>query len=140
MSLKNKLILFSFIVLLSFCIDKYNNPCKNEIFFLNMTHLVHHAFSNFLYYGSLFFGYHLYHLLIMLMTFLSWYFYDGRCIVSDIYNKYCGFPIKNRHKDLTYYLVDDFLKINIYVFLAIIVLYNLINILKNSKIKNFNKK
>ncbi len=136
MILRNKIILFIFIVLFSFGIDKYNNPCKNETLYVNILHLLHHASSNFLYYGSLFFGYHLYHLLFILLIYLTWYFYEGRCIASDIYNKYCGFPIETRHKDLTYYLTEYVLKINFYVFLTIIVLYNLINIIKN----NFNIK
>ena len=134
MILRNKIILFLLLVLFSFSIDKYNNPCKNESLYVNILHLLHHVFSNFLFYGSLFFGYHLYHLLIILLTYLSWYFYNGRCIVSDLYNKLCGFPIKTRLKDITYYLTEHLLQIDFYTFLTVIVLYDLINIIKNNLI------
>jgi len=125
MKFKYKIVLFSLIVLFSFCLDTYNNPCNNNVLYTNILHFIHHTSSNFLYYGSLFFGYHLYHFIIILITAIGWHLNNGRCIISDIYNKNCGFPINIKHRDFTYYLIQNIPLINIYFFIFIIILYDL---------------
>lgn len=129
MTLKNKLYFFFTIVTISFILDKYLNPCKNLNILANIIHFIHHIGSNYFFYGALIFDEYVFHFILSIITILSWFVNKGRCFVSDIYNKMCGLKPGTRHQDLTHYLIKYILKINIYEFISIIVLYDLYNLL-----------
>jgi hypothetical protein len=133
MKLKNKIYIFLLIGLLSFLIDKYLYPSKKEEYIsINLMHMIHHFLSNYLFFGSLIFGYYKYHLLIVAITVLHWLLNDDKCIISVIYNKNCGFEEDTRHRDIAYH-IQKLININIFVMLSIIVLYDVYMIYKNTK-------
>lgn len=129
MKIKIKILFFFILVLCSFTLDKYLNPCVNETISLNIIHLLHHIGSNYFFFGSIIFNEFFYHFLLSIVTIISWTIYGGKCVISDIYNKICGLNINTRHRDLTYYLVKYVFQINIYEFITIIFLYDLYSLL-----------
>lgn len=132
MEFKYKIILFLALVTISFLLDKYLNTCNNDgsNIGINSMHFAHHITSNYLFHGSFIFGAHLIHLLLIAFIAFVWVVYEGRCTISDIYNKACKFPDKTRHKDITYYLLENILFINVYGFIGLVILYDIYMILK----------
>ena len=125
MKLKNKVYIFLLIGILSFLIDKYLYPCeKEEDVEINFMHMIHHILSNYLFFGSLIFGYYKYHLFFIAVAILHWLFNDNKCIISVVYNKNCGFEINTRHRDIAYH-IQKLININVFVMLFIIVLYDI---------------
>ena len=100
MKIKNSIYIFFLIGILSFLIDKYLYPCKKEEYIsINFMHIIHHFLSNYLFFGSLIFGFYKYHLFIVTVAVLHWLLNDDKCIISVVYNNNCGFKVRTRHRD-----------------------------------------
>lgn len=125
MKIKTKIYLFLLLGILSFLIDKYFYPCeKEEDIKINLMHILHHIFSNYLFFGSLLFGYYKYHLFFVTIGVLHWLFNDDKCIITVIYNKSCGFKVSMRHRDIAYH-IQKLINLNVFVMLSIIILYDI---------------
>lgn len=119
------------IAILSFLIDKYLYPCeKKEDISINLMHILHHFLSNYLFFGSLIFGYYKYHLLIIAVAVIHWLLNDDKCIITLIYNKSCGFKASMRHRDIAYH-IQELINLDVFVMLFIIVLYDVYMIYKS---------
>lgn len=130
MKLKNKIYFFLFIVVLSFFIDKYLYLCeKNESISINLLHIIHHFLSNYLFFGSLIFGYYKYHLFVVTVVILHWLLNDDKCFITVIYNKSCNFDTDTRHRDLAYH-IQKLVNLNMYTMLFLIVVYDIYMIFK----------
>tara|TARA_Y100000992_G_C21193301_1_gene456690 strand:+ start:549 stop:941 length:393 start_codon:yes stop_codon:yes gene_type:complete len=125
----NKLVFFILLALISFSLDKYLNECSDEKVLINIMHFLHHTGAGYLYFGSLFFGNYELHLFIIFLVSIGWITNDNRCIISDIYNKSCGYDLETPLRDITYYTRKNF-DISVYSLIGIIVLYDLFMIYK----------
>ena len=90
--------------ILSFLYENaYIQNCnKNLITYL--ISFLHHIGSMYVVFGSLFFGYYLFHLIVVVITASLWQVFNDQCVVTIYYNKLCGLPKKSAHKDLVYLL------------------------------------
>ena len=90
--------------ILSFLYENaYLQNCnKNLITYL--ISFLHHIGSMYVVFGSLFFGYYLFHLIVVVITASLWQVFNDQCVVTIYYNKLCGLPKKSAHKDLVYLL------------------------------------
>ena len=83
--------------------------------------------------GSLFFGYHKIHLIIVTFILASWFFFNSKCYLQIKYNEFCKLDKDERFKDLQSILFKRLfgLKNNIYKYLLIliVILYDIYHIL-----------
>ena len=130
MKFKNKIYFFLFIGVLSFLVDKYLYLCeKEQDIGINLLHIIHHFLSNYLFFGSLIFGYYKYHLFLVGVVVLHWLLNDDKCFITVLYNKNCNFDTDTRHRDIAYH-IQELVNVNMYAMLFIIVLYDIYMIFK----------
>ena len=123
--MKRNILLFSTLVLISYSLDKYLYPSKNEEkIHINIMHFIHHIMSNYLFFSPLFFTNYRLHVLIVIIGLIYWYFNNGLCDITLIYNKECGFDEKTRHRDITYH-IEKYFNINYYYIFLVTVPYSL---------------
>jgi len=103
-SFKKNLIIFLTLVFISYVVDITRNKCSNLTFNAKINNLIHHFLSMYLWFGSVVFGYHEFHILYMLAGSLGWYLFDGECAMTIEYNKICNYEKHTRHYDLIYAL------------------------------------
>lgn len=83
--------------------NAYLQNCKKNLI-TYLISLLHHIGSMYVVFGSLFFGYYLFHLIVVVITASLWQVFNDQCVVTIYYNKLCGLPKKSAHKDLVYLL------------------------------------
>jgi hypothetical protein len=135
MILNRNLLIYLFIILLSFTYERMNIKCNNETLITIMISLLHHSFSVYIYFCSILFPYYKFNILIIILTILGWIFNKNRCVLSIYYNKVCSIKEKVQFHDLTH-LLNSYLSIkNLhYYILGTIFLLNLYFLLKNKYI------
>lgn len=132
MTQTNQVRLFAILIMCSYGIDKFLNPCPQMSAYTEINAIAHHAMSNIFFLGPFVFGHHLIHIITIVVVITGWYLNDWTCVLTDYYNDACGLPGDTRHKDLTYYFTETF-SINIYLFLAIILAYDAAHIYKSTQ-------
>lgn len=79
-------------LLLQIMIDPTLVKCKSTIGVILI--ILHHALQLFFFFGSLVFGYHEYHLVIVFVSLLV-HIKQKRCPITIVHNKLCGFETNN---------------------------------------------
>ena len=130
--------IFIIISLCSFMIEhtllKSKKKCNktNEVL-SNIVSFIHNIGSMYITFGSLLFGHYVLHFIALILILLSWYIsnkIDNKkvsCIITQIYNRLCGFDEGRHFHDLNYYIFNRILGIQNYsigLYLCI-VLYDL---------------
>lgn len=131
---KFSIIIFILIVIISNLLHnktKTEDILKREDMKIKIINFIHHITSNYLYFGSILFGYYKLHLTIIIFMIGLWYLTDDVCPVSTYINKKTNQKYKTRFKDLAYH-IESYTKINLHYFLLIIIIFNIIMILKNN--------
>jgi len=121
---KQKLIIFSFVVLISYVLDITRNTCDDLTFSIKCNNLVHHVVSNYLWFGSIIFGFHELHIVYMMGGFIGWKLFDG-CFLTKKYNETCNYNESNKHHDLLYFISNNeelFSQMNMF---KIVLIYNI---------------
>jgi hypothetical protein len=103
--MNTRLLVYIFIVAISFLCDKIHSECKDPTFFKDGVSLVHHFISIYLWFGTFIFGYPEYHLLFILAIKFGWVYF-GSCVISEWYNNACKLSKRENHKDIPYYVVS----------------------------------
>lgn len=122
-------IIFIFAGLVSFMMEnKVKSGCK-KTFKTNLISFLHNFGSIYLFFGSYLFGYHLFHLLTLIVVVFLWKVYS-MCIVTIYYNNLCGITSRRPFHDI-FYLINTQLKIPHFQYLMVLVvgLYDIKNIL-----------
>ena len=136
--------IFIIISLCSFMVEhtllKSKKKCNqtNEVL-SNIVSLIHNMGSVYITIGSLLFGHYVLHFISLIMVLLSWYIsnkIDNKkvsCIITQIYNRLCGFDNSRNFHDLNYYIFNRILGIKNYSIplMLSIVLYDLYHIYFN---------
>lgn len=127
------IILFIYLVLLSYYLQKNNTKCYSKKKTTYIYNFIHHILSVYGVFGSILFKNYLFHLISLLGIMILWQFYNNRCPLTVIYNKDCKIDIETKFYDINNYLSE---KINIplrYPIIILIIIYDIINILKYNK-------
>lgn len=135
------LSIFIILSLCSFIIEhtllKSSKKCnKKYIILSNFVSLLHNMGSIYATFGSLLFGHYILHFICLIIVLITWYIskkIDKKmvsCIITQIYNRLCGFDKSRNFHDLNYYIFNRILGIkNFYLPLLLsIILYDLYNI------------
>ena len=132
--MNKNIVIFIFAGLLSFILDKMVDSGCKETFCTTLISIFHNYGSIYLVFGSLLFGYHLFHLLILIITVILWEKYT-MCIFTLYYNKLCKIP-KNRPFHDIFFQINKKLQIPYfkYILAFLVILYDIKNILNNYKI------
>ncbi len=99
--LKIKLLIYLILVSISFSVDRYYIICKNDTLYTKIVSMLHHAFSIYLFFGTFIFENYLFNIIIIILTIISWLFYNNRCFLSIYYNKLCDIPEDTPFHDIT---------------------------------------
>lgn len=91
--------------LISFFYDRLTSNCRTPGVMNMLNSLFHHFLSMYLWFGPLLFGRPLVHLLLTLGVLFGWRLFGWKCVVTIQYNRLCGLPDDENHKDLIYLFV-----------------------------------
>ena len=125
-NMKN-LQIFILLGFISFLSEQAYNDCKNKTLLTYAISLLHNYGSMYVNYGSIILGYYKLHLIIVIGTLLGWYMNNGRCILTQYYNKKCELNRTTRLKDITYRIfngIDNYA----YIILGIVMIYDIYHI------------
>ena len=125
-NMKN-LQIFILLGLISFLSEQSYNECKNKTLLTYIISLLHNYGSMYLNYGSIILGYYKLHLIILITTLLGWYINNGRCILSDYYNKICGINGNPPLRDINYRIFNG-IDNHHYIIIGIVIIYDIYHI------------
>jgi len=134
---RNKLILFSFLTLLSFFLEESKKLCPKPTYYTRLVSLFHHTISIYSVFGSILFKNYVLHSLSIFLAYLGWIISkDNTCILTVYYNRLCNIPENENFKDIFYYL-NEKLKIKYfrYILVYFLLFYNFTNIILNTYFK-----
>ena len=128
------LIIYLIIVYISFYlhnISKTEEIKKKYNKKILLIELIHHFISNYITYGGILFGYHKFHLIIIVILVILWFKYNNDCPITLYCNKKTNQSLNAKFKDLNYFIKE---KINVpyYHILIIIIIYDLYFIFKKN--------
>lgn len=130
---KTKLFIFILLVIVHVSLDNTLDKCKN--IYGKLSIIIHHLGGIYLVLGSLLFGYHLFHFILVFLVIILYNINDG-CFLTTWTNKFCKFDDKELFKTLFNKIFKEDIKtirmLNIFV-LSIILLYDLYYINKEYK-------
>ena len=129
--MNNNIIIFLLAGLFSFFIEHQTKSGCKETFKTTLISLLHNYGSIYLVFGSLLFGYYLFHLLILIIVVVLWKVYST-CFVTKYYNNLCKISPDRPFHDI-FFLINKQLKIPYFRHLLafIVCLYNIKKILYN---------
>ena len=126
MIFNRNLLIYLFLVLLSFTYERINVKCNNETFITIMISLLHHSFGVYIF-CSFLFPYYRFNILIIILTILGWIINKNRCALSIYYNRACDIKETTKFhnlshllnsylsiKDLDYYILGTIILLNLY--------------------------
>ena len=131
----NKVLIYLIIVLISIILyyrTKTEEIKKKYTLKIILIVIFHHFLSNYATFGSLIFGYHKIHLIILLTIGFLWFnSKDYTCPITMYCNKQTGQEDLKIFKDLNYHIVKLF-NLNISYILVLLICYDLYFIFKNN--------
>ena len=134
MDYRIKIIIFILLVIIEISLDKNINKCKNILGKLLL--IGHHFGGVYLVLGSLLLGYHLFHLIIIVLTIIPYIIYNG-CFLTVWNNILCNFDEKALFTSwLNILFGDKNIKTIHIIGISIVILYDLYYINKEYKFIN----
>ena len=109
MLVNKRILVFLSLGLLSFTLERRVKTACKETFITTTISLLHNFGSIYLIFGSLLFGYYIFHLLCIIIVVFLWKLL-GICIITQYYNNLCKIS-KNRPFHDIFYLTNKKLKI-----------------------------
>ena len=129
-----KIIIYLILVIIETILDKQFRNCKNN--YGKLLLIFHHFISIYLYFGSFIFGYHLIHLLFIILVGLLYKIYK-KCPITIIQNNLCNFENNTLFQSYLNHIHMYLKNMNIMhihlIMLIIISIYDLYYINKNYK-------
>ena len=134
---KNMIGLFILIVFLQLISDPYLHKCKDKNGVLLIS--IHHMIQWYFFIGSIVFGYHKIHLIIVILAFVIHKSY-GMCPITIVHNKLCKFDNKTYlytfiNRFIETFNIHKFKAVQIYYFMLLCVfIYDILHIYKDLNI------